>query len=387
MSRRVMAWLAVLYSLAATTASPGQAQEILPQSEDAAPEIVAYSVMSESAGQDAAGVTLLRRAWIDRASQQVAAEFYPAQLLAANGARDHTARLAVSLDAEGEPVACRALGLTVMEVKNYQRSEMAIPDELTQQACDIATGQLAYHHALDSNAHAVPAEVAINVVFQWVRPMLAPAPSPPASWVPERNGWPPRYFYAARFAGMPVRLPNGRDFVASNRERPRRANVGVLFSTDIDGKVTECRVAAPSGVSDYDEASCPALSSRGQVPRLKNMPLQLEWDRQRLRYRLPQDTRGPRLLEEMAVAGDSSPDGQRFVAVELAVSPEGRLLGCQVVRPSFDDALDAASCAQFPPDLRFTRPTGLFGEPTEGRLTMEIDWRTGQLRPWGYLQP
>ncbi len=346
---------------------------------------IAFFVRITDALPSGGDAPLLRQAAINRARTAITIEQYPAELLDARGARDTEALLEVTVGADGMPTACRADGMAIVEGRNRDLRELPAP--LAQHACDLALGEIAYHHALDGDGHPVAANVPITISFRWERPSLPPAPWSPASWIPSVDGWPPRYFYADTYRGMAMEQPQWSRFIAADRDRPRRAEVGLLFSNDQTGTVTECRVARPSGIAAFDTASCLAIRSVQQNRVVQDFPLLLRWNRNRAEIVWPGRSVGPELSSQLTLPPETAANydvpAWSGVVVELAIDPEGHLQSCTIMRPLYIDALDVASCALFGPETRFTQPRGLFGEPAEGRLRLELDWNRLTYRRWG----
>lgn len=374
----------VLILLAALVGAPAVAQQA-PVARPAVPEMTVYTFHT-TPETGSAGRRLIRKPALDYGRRTIARELYPQSLLAEPGRRQENARVMVELNATGQPTACTPDGGEVYV--DQRRIEEPVAPALQDLLCAQAMGNFGYRHALGADGQPVAATVAVEGRFGWQNYFLiSPAPPPPAGDVVSVDGWPVRYLPRVP-AGAYLPLPPGDDFVERDRNRPRTASVELLFSTDAAGALTQCRVMRPSGIAVYDEASCRVLAATKLPHPITQMPLQLNWDRRRVSARLPVRPQGPELpafppVDTGRIAGVDLPRNGA-VTVILTVSPEGGLSGCTVSGPSYVDALDAAACALFPPDLRFNPARGNFGEPVAGTLRMVVDWKAATVRRDGY---
>ena len=372
----------VVVSLVAIAATPLPAQgETTP-----VPKIEAYARYADTPSFDPAGRHLLRGPRIDEAADDIPGSDYPPELLAEPGKRDLELQLLVSLDSTGKAGACTVRRVDVIEGGSRHQGELT--DSLARHACEAATRNLRFHYALDEQGNPAAAEIPIIMRYEWERRPLSPAPPPPASWVPSKDGWPPPYYSPSLYRQVSLQPPRWKDFIEPERGQPRRADVGILFTTNETGRMTECRVAAPSGVAAYDAASCPALQSVPQRFALNDFPIRLEWRGREATIRFAAQARGPELAvpaipDPALIEGVELPQ-RAAVVVELGVDADGKLAFCELYRPSFVDRLDLATCGLFDKETRFSAPVGLFGEPAEGRLRLEVDWNRPRIRRWGY---
>lgn len=373
-------------TILASALSPAQAQP-LPASER---EVLVYSLGSSTPETAASGEALLRKPAVDHRSREIPVEAFPEELRAREPQVDIHTNMIVALDAQGKPQACRPTA--VFTWANRNRADEPLDGAAGQELCALATERVAYHPALAADGTPVASQVAILILFRQEM-MAPPAPMPPASLVVSKGGFPPPYFWAAGYRGVSFSVPRGKDFAPTERSEQRNATVGLLLSGDATGAITECKVAESSGYSLYDTASCAAartisVSYGERAIALRDFPLRMVWRKRAVELQTPMASRGPQLVTEPEVRVDL-PDGMELAkwvetSVELKVTPEGRLQGCELTGPSYNDTLDIASCKLFGPDTRFTPPVGIFGDPAEGLLRLRIDWNARTLRPNGY---
>jgi hypothetical protein len=366
--------------------SPVQAQP-LPPSER---EVLAFGLGRPSAVGTPDGPTLLRPAALDWRSGSIPVEAFPEELRARVPEVDIHTNMVVSLDAQAKPVGCRPTVL--FSIAAGKRVDEPLEGAIGERLCAVATGRLAYHPALAADGTPVAGDVSVAILYRQEM-MAPPAPMPPASWVVSKNSFPPPYFSATIYRGLTFTAPKGHDFAPSDRRQQRKATVDLLLTGDASGAVTDCRVAVPSGYEVYDSVSCAAartirVSFGERSFALREFPLRMRWNKRKVELVMPLPTRGPQFVEQPEVRADLVTGIElpawAETSVELSVSPQGALHGCTLVRPSYIDALDIASCAVFGPDTRFTQPMGVFGDPAEGRLRMRIDWNARTMRRDGY---
>lgn len=334
--------------------------------------------------------TLLRPAALDRRSGSIPVEAFPEELRARVPEVDIHTNMVVSLDAQANPVGCRPTVL--FSIAAGKRVDEPLEGAIGERLCAVATGRLAYHPALAADGTPVAGDVSVAILYRQER-MAPPAPMPPASWVVSKNGFPPPFFSASVYRGLTFTSPKGKDFAPSDRRQQRKATTDLLLTGEASGSVTDCKVAVSSGSEAYDAASCAAartirVSFGGRSFALHDFPLRMRWNKRKVELVMPLPSRGPQLIEQPEVRADLVTGIElpkwAETSVELAVSPQGSLQGCILVRPSYIDALDIASCAVFGPDARFTQPMDTFGDPAEGRLRMRIDWNAQTMRRDGY---
>ena len=347
------------------------------------PKVSAYS--AGSVETESADMPLLRTARVARSSMEVPAEAWPDIWTGETAPDFGYARLQIALDAAGVPQQCDVLDTQVTRAGSTEKLD-TIAAPLRQALCDIGMTRLRYNYALDQDGRPAADRIHVGLRYERERMEAPPAPWPPASFVLGENDWLPKYFFAGRYANARFADPDGRSFVSRDRSRPRRANVDMLVSSDAEGSITECSVAVPSGVAEFDDVSCAAFSSVVQPPRMRNVPVRLAWDRRSAKTIRPSQPRGPELRGDMQVRADlvSGIDIPRYaqIAVELRVDAEGDLASCRVISPSYVDALDLASCRTFE-DARFTVPRGPFGDADRGGIALRVDWNTLEISRYG----
>lgn len=353
-------------------------------------EVLVYSLPASTPKTGVAGEMLLRKAAVNRRTSSIPVEAFPQELRARAPQVDIHTNLIVMLDAQGKPQAC--LPTVLFTWANRNRWDEPLDGAVGEELCALATERLAYHPALAADGTPVASEVAVAILFRQEM-MAPPAPMPPASLVVSKNGFPPPYFTASAYRGLSFSLPRGKDFAPAERREQRNATVDLLLSGDATGAVTDCKVAGSSGHALYDSASCAAartirVSYGERAFALREFPLRMVWRKRVVELQTPMMPIGPQLVSQPEVRVDL-PQGMELAkwaetSVELAVTPDGRLQGCELTGPSYNDTLDIASCKLFGPDTRFTPPVGMFGDPAEGLLRLRIDWNARTIRRNGY---
>ena len=321
----------------------------------------------------------IRRARVDRETALIAREAWPAFLSADGSPSQMRAALRVSVAPDGEPTFCSVESIVWPLPDGSGRHDEDIDSPLALQMCAIASGQLRYRHAIDASGAPVSDEIPVVLRYSREAPRVARIMAPPDSRARSVDGWPPPVQLLGRARGKEFSVPDGAAYVAEEFAVAGPVEVDVILRTDAEGSVTECTVAVPSALQAYDAASCPALASLRQIEDLYAFPLRLVWTGQDIAFVMPRDTRGPVLAEPVELLRDMTsgltvPDDAR-VAVRLYSMPDGALERCAIIRPSFDDALDALSCQVYA-GKRLRPALGPFGEPVHGELDIDLDWRT-----------
>jgi hypothetical protein len=356
-----------------------------------APEDIKMSVYARhSATSDIVdeGSFLLRRPGVRSGRNDLPSTDLPEEWTSDLAGKNISARLNVSLNEAGEMTDCTGHSMSVGSRSSYE-SDLDLPISITRHACFLAKEHLSFSHALDASGRPVASKVRVAIsALHKDYSFLPPAPPPPPSWVVQKDNWPPRYFYAGQYRYVRFERPDGAQFVARDRNRPRKAQVDVLLSSDESGKITSCDVAVPSGVSDYDDVTCTAIESEKQAPYLRNFPLRVLWNKQRLRFRLPSDANGPELVRDVMIDSELLSDLAleripRMRAI-LTVSPQGRLQHCQLDLASNIDELDRRTCALFGPDTDFIPARNHFGDKAQGKIAISVNWKDMAVRKGWY---
>lgn len=351
----------------ASLAAPLGAQESGP-SEAPVPFMQAFSSRDRTPSTDADGRPLLRRAGLDAARREIPAEVFPSTVADAPNSRVERVQVIVSLDPAGTATACRADGGEIYV--DRRRTGEPVPAQTAAQVCALAMAGFGYHPALGHAGHPVGTDIALLVEFGWRNYWrVVPSAGPRRSEVVSLGGWPATYL-----PDEPVTLVQADPVPVVSAD----GSVGLLLTSDGEGAITTCQIVQPSGMAELDAAACGAIAPSGQKAYLLGYPVMLEWRGNTLRLVAPVEVEPPlarsRATPEAAmIAGAQLPENA-VVRFELTVSPEGRLAGCEVIGPSYVDALDIAACRLFGPDARFTVPRGNFAEPVSGRMRYRVDW-------------
>ena len=228
----------------------------------------------------------------------------------------------------------------------------------------------------------------VSISLSNARPALVVPPPAPRGWrdadATYDGAWPPDPHWSNRGKVDRLDLPRGRDLLERDPERPEEGEVGIVFSTDSDGKVGNCQVVLSSGNADFDRASCEAVRNGSHAPELWHYPVLMKWRGRRLDAQLPSFTNGPNIesglvMDANLVAGIDVPPATR-ISVELDIGADGSLQACRLITPSYHDALDRAACQLFSGDVRFTIPRDPFGTPVSATMVGQVDWTAMTIR-------
>lgn len=177
----------------------------------------------------------------------------------------------------------------------------------------------------------------------------------------------------------------------------REGTVGVSLDVDAAGRVTGCRLTAPSGAASLDAHACPhlrraarfhpALDERG-VRRGATVRAELSYVLAR-RMHAPgfvatpsPDGRSapPRLLAPISPAlagigpGTPQPRDVWSIGGELRVDSAGAVTACTLYEASWDDRLDKAICDRLRREVRFEPARDRDGRPVAASHSFGFGW-------------
>lgn len=224
------------------------------------------------------------------------------------------------------------------------------------------------------------------------------------------------------FVPAPAPSPPPRDGVGANLVPPQRAraNLNAYFSVDdypivalrahhegivgfrltvgVDGKVSDCRVTAPSGSSFLDVQTCRLLTIRARYNPARTAdgtPVE-GTDSGRVTWRLPDEygragvpmaARTARSRTENAQfmsladfpAGTSPSTATDRTELRVAVGLQGRAIGCDISESSGARVLDAAACRIYAARARFEPARDAAGAAVCDVVWIRVDWRAAIL--------
>jgi len=285
-----------------------------------------------------------------RASANVAAYFgaddYPADALL-SGTQGIVGFL-MDVDATGRVSACRIT----------KSSGSPVLDGAT---CRIARDRVLFDPARDRRGRPVPDHVATRV--RWV----LPDPDPPI-----------------RARANLASYISDADYPAAAIRAGEQGIVGFQLQVAPDGAVSTCRVTASSNSGSLDEATCRIMTTRARFTPARDAAGNAVADRisSRIRWVLPvQEADSSDAVELTAYFSSADYPAEAIrrrmegrVDVELAISPGGRVLQCQVTRPSGSFPLDARSCEIIQARARFVPAVDAAGQPVSDVVAGFVQW-------------
>ncbi|TIX51785.1 hypothetical protein [Alteraurantiacibacter aquimixticola] len=392
---RKFGWPMLGLSMAVAMPCDAAAQESDTEEQAYEPDITIRSRWEDNPAHGSDGDRLLRRASAGRFGYVYLREVpIPPMLVPDMGERDVMVWLDVDLNSAGNVTACTGDRLEYYYPQERRFEDApALPAELAEEACGLSRNHSGFRPALDQQGSPVSSTASARVEYSWRRPLTGPppAPNPPDSWVPSV---PNRYMFDYRdyHRWVSVNRPDGSQFLEEDRTRPRRAEVDLVISADAQGAITECTISTPSGIADYDNASCPALEAAGvelvQSVRdftriLRNFPVRVRWNRTKMQVVMPGKPVGPMIIGDLTLdpaltAGIDISEVARGRA-ELTISSNGELSFCEISESTGHDYLDLLTCRHFAQGLRYSQPINAFGDAAEGRISASVDWNRQQI--------
>lgn len=202
---------------------------------------------------------------------------------------------------------------------------------------------------------------------------------------------PPTDRSSPRPRGNPGNWVNMNDYPSVALQKAIEGITSFTLTIDATGRVAECVITETSGSSVLDTATCinvtrrarfePALDAAGNATTGKYA--------NRVRWQIPSFVpeisfpRGPmmqgngwaRILPTDFPAKALSEERRGKVKIELAISSVGAVKNCKILESSSHADLDAKACEIAADKARFGPALDVAGQPTDGRVQTEINWR------------
>lgn len=355
-----------------------------------------YNGWRAADGSHPADVVMIRRPGITgRYDEPLAKAGFPDFLRKGDGTTLAQVSLNLIIAFDGSIVSCRAAKVEAWShTAAGKRDSLESDPALGEQACSLVRTNRRFKPAIDASGKPIEAPAVVDVDYSRERyAMLAPpAPPPPSRWLgrePYDRGktWPPHHYLSESVSFI---SPKFKDFLSDKAGLPKEALVGVLMDFAPDGRALKCAIGLPSTDKRLDEATCAGLMTTRNTPnrwQVRSLPIEVSWKRDKASARAAGPLVMPSLAAPLPLPADMLPvaDPPKWgITIRLALDPQGKPQSCLVVRPSYVDALDAASCRVAMQQAQFTPGKDGFGRPVASGMDLRADWAKGAITFSGY---
>jgi outer membrane biosynthesis protein TonB len=306
--------------------------------------------------------------------------------------------VSLELDETGKPADCKVL-------------KPSSDPRLDELGCRKLLQNAKFEPFYSAPAHPIRQRINVSLTWEtiaratWQKRggnFLPPAVAPPRPLTsfPQYQGWP-----RLRWTGnlQIDQFPDLNNLSPRPSPRQKSGTTGLELEVRSDVGVVQCTVLKPSGDTTLDQQSCDIarslhLSYTAPCDECgsQTLPLQFVWQNRKSHIRVPlaaedtqnglhrsdsmprdpADTRPAQSRARLPVAlqrpalsvSDFSDIAERaqsksYASISLTVGPDGRVIGCKPMISTSVSSVDAQLCALSSRQMRFSKPTDIFGDP------------------------
>ena len=259
---------------------------------------------------------------------------------------------------------------------------------LDDTTCSIMRRRARFTPARDQYGNPTSDSLSARITWRIAEDEAPPAPDEEAAETPE-------IVQRTRPVSSLAGLASLADYPAEAVSQSRQGRTALILSVGPDGRVESCEVRASSGSPDLDEAACRVMRERARFTPARDSQGAAVADDYwtNVAWRLPPPPPiampapprsahpVPRLPLQSYVSTADYPASalrnreQGDVHFRLAVGPDGRVTGCDVLATSGSAALDNAACSLMRRRARFSPAYGPAGTPVVSAHAGYIAWR------------